>query len=127
MTILEIGYIKLTVDIAYAFDFFSILEVKCIKTNEQNLETLNNKNKYKSEIIDQIGLELYDKIINSPEYKELFNINYKLFSVIDEAKKGGVDAIAIDNLNWFRFLAKKEIQRKYFNSEVSEQKFGYEK
>ena len=118
--------IKLSLDEAYCFDYLSILETKCIKKNEQNIELNNNKINCIYEIMNQIGTELYDKIINSSEYKELFNINYKLFSIIDEVKKGGVDAINIDNLNYFRFLAKKKIQEKFFGTKVREIKLGYE-
>ena len=126
MTISDLGYVSLTVDAAYALDFFSILDVKCIKTNEQNDDFLKKRDDCANEIINQISLDLYKEIINSPEYKELFNTNYKLFSIIDLAKKGGIDALQIDNLNYERFKIKKKIQEKFFGTKVKEIKLGYE-
>ena len=118
--------IKLSLDESYCFDYLSILETKCIKENEQNIELNDNKIKCIFEIMNQIGTELYDKIINSPEYKELFNTNYKLFSIIDLAKKGGIDALVIDKMNHERFKIKKKMQEKFFGTKVREIKLGYE-
>ena len=118
--------IKLSLDEAYCFDFLSILDIKCIKNNEQKM-ICDNLNKYITEIVDQIGADLYYEIMNSVEYKELFNTNYRLFSVIDSVKKGGIDALQIDNLNYERFKIKKKIQEKFFGTEIREIKMGYEK
>lgn len=118
--------IKLFLDEAYCFDYLSILETKYIKTNEQNKEICGSRDACVIDIINQIGSDLYDKVINSPEYKELFNTNYKLFSVIDLAKKGGIDALQIDKLNYNRYQIKKKIQEKFFGTIVREIKLGYE-
>lgn len=117
--------IKITVDVAYAFDYLSILEVKMNKLLELNQIKLWEQQA--DEICQQIGTVLFNKIINSKEYNDLYNINEIIFDLIDKLKADpeSVSASEIDNSNYKRFLYKKELQKKFFNSDLNEKKIGY--
>ena len=119
----------ITVDAGYMFDFLSIYDVKLLKIgsgeNNQNLKNFNNT---ESDIVIQIGEDLYSKIIKSQEYQNLYYINRKLFDLVDLAKDDKVKASEVDAYVYKRFLAKKALRLKFFpESEEVEQKSGYEK
>jgi hypothetical protein len=119
--------IKLVVDAAYAFDFLSILEVKSNKSKlPSSEEALRQKAK---EIYEQIGFDLFNKIIDSQEYLNLYKTNEFLFDLIDKMKEDpdSVKAIEVDKSNYDRFLYKKALQEKFFNDQLLEEKIGYEK
>jgi hypothetical protein len=89
--------VKLTVDEAYAFDYYSILSLKC--TNGYvSLATLDLT---KRDLEQSLGEDLVRDILNSEEYHSLLTAN--------------------------RMLAKKSLQNKFFNTELTEVKVGYEK
>jgi len=115
--------IKISVDEAYAFDFLSILEVKK-KYGVEVSELLTN---HKHEIIDQIGYELFYEIYTSQEYLDLLEYNLKTFEAVDKAKTDEVPASYVDKCNYLRSIAKKKLQNKFFNKELTEIKHGYEK
>lgn len=115
--------IKLSVDEAHAFDFYSILEVK----NYIGIDVKNLLDFYKQEISNQITNEMFDKIYSSEEYKELLLNNKKTFDAVDKAKTDEVKASYVDECNYRRTLSKKKLQQKYFDNTLSEIKYGYEK
>jgi len=116
--------IKLSVDEAYAFDYLSILEVKLTKRDDQELK--NAFNSCKENIALQIGKDLFDSIFKSIEYEKLFEVNNKLFEAVDLAKKNLVTAKHVDDLVYERYLAKTQLQNKFFKDKVTEVKMGYE-
>ena len=110
--------INLQVDEGYAFDYLSILEVKNSHINNQqtkkNLEDCSNLLKV------QLG-DIFFKIIESEEYKNLIRANNNSFLIIDRVRDGEkVSAKEVDALNTQRFTHKKNLQRLFFNNDVQE-------
>jgi hypothetical protein len=79
------------------------------------------------EICHQIGTALFNRIINSKEYDDLYDINEIIFDLVDKLKADpeSVSASEVNNNNYKRYLYKKELQRKFFNNDLSERKIGY--
>jgi hypothetical protein len=115
--------IKISVDEAYAFDYYSIIFLK--KENGVNVD--KSINIIKNDIIQQIGLELFNEIINSNEYNNLYMANKKTFDAVDKAKTDSVLASYVDECNYFRMMNKKDLQNKFFSNELVETKIGYDK
>jgi hypothetical protein len=115
--------IKINVDEAYAFDYYSILELKY--KNGYIAENLLEQTK--NDLYDSVGIELTDIILKSIEYKNLFNSNQITFDAVDKAKTDEVSASYVDKCNYKRMLAKKDLQNKFFNNQLSETKIGYNK
>lgn len=115
--------IKITVDEAYAFDYYSILELK----NQNGSQVDHIINVIKSDLIEQIGLEKFNLIIESEEYSRLYTSNKKTFEAVDKAKTDEVLASYVDECNYLRMIHKRELQNKFFSSSLSEIKLGYEK
>jgi hypothetical protein len=115
--------VKINVDEAYAFDYYCILDLK-LRNNYIPKETVDV---VKADLIEQIGKELVEEILNSNEYKELFEANELTFNAVDKAKTDDVLASYVDECNYRRMICKINLQTKYFNSELMEVKIGYEK
>ena len=115
--------IKITVDEAYAFDYYSILELK----NQNGSQVDHIINVIKSDLTEQIGLEKFNLIIESEEYSRLYASNKKTFEAVDKAKTDEVLASYVDECNYLRMIHKRELQNKFFSSCLSEIKLGYEK
>ena len=115
--------IKISVDEAYVFDMLSILEVK-----KKNLsgEKLNIAVKAAihlvDEIVSQIGIEKYDQIIESLEYKELVQANQNIFDLVDESQNIEGMAKVTDDANFARHLKKINLQKAHFNNDLTEVK-----
>jgi len=114
--------ITLKVDEAYAFDYLSILEVKKIFHPHKEWAEINECIKH---IIPQIGQDLFDKIYNSEEYREMVLINSETFKLVDLAKENKCSAKDVDIYNYKRFKAKIALQNKFFKTIVQETKIGY--
>jgi len=115
--------IKITVDEAYAFDYLSILNLK-FNLGYLEYEKLNT---IMEDVKFQIGEELFEKIINSTEYESLLEANRLTFEAVDEAKTDKVLASYVDMCNYKRQISKQNLQKKFFEVELSEIKVGYEK
>jgi hypothetical protein len=115
--------IKITVDEAYAFDYYTILELK--KENGSQIDHIINT--IKSDLIEYIGLEKFNLIIESEEYLKLYSSNKKTFEAVDKAKTDEVLASYVDKCNYLRMIHKRELQNKFFSNSLSEIKLGYEK
>lgn len=114
--------INLNVDEAYAFDYLSILEIKKEKSSDdkQWLDCwLYLQNQFES--------EKWLSIINSEEYKNMIKANLLTFDAVDKAKNNEVTAQYVDYCNYQRHAAKQNFQKKFFTSDLSELKIGYEK
>ena len=74
-----------------------------------------------------MGEELFSKIIKSKEYNDLLNANELTFNAVDKAKTDDVLASYVDKCNYGRMLSKKKLQEKFFNTNLTETKIGYEK
>ena len=112
--------IMLEVDVGYAIDFLSILEVKLNKLNDKI--SLDNFNYQKGFLSNQINFDLFNQILNSEEYKELYEANKMIWESIDLIKTGQITAKYVDDLNYKRWILKNKLQSKFFNHHTSEQK-----
>jgi hypothetical protein len=115
--------LKITVDEAYAFDYYSILKLK--RENGSDIDQVIDLIKY--DIINYIGEIKFNLIINSKEYENLYLSNKNTFDAVDKAKTDQVLASHVDRCNYLRMIHKKELQSKFFSNDLSEVKLGYEK
>jgi hypothetical protein len=114
--------IKISVDEAYAFDYMSILYIKL----EKNDSVKNIINIIKNELINQLGVDKFNDIMASEEYKNLKNSNKTTFDAVNKAKTDEVLASFVDSCNYERMICKKKLQDKFFNNKLSELKIGYD-
>jgi len=114
--------INLNVDEAYAFDYLSILEIKKEKFS-------NTKQWLDCSLClqNQFEPEKWLSIIHSEEYKSMIKANLLTFNAVDKAKNNEVTAQHVDYCNYQRHIAKQNFQKKFFTSDLSELKIGYEK
>ncbi len=114
--------INLNVDEAYAFDYLSILEIKKEKFS-------NTKQWLDCSLClqNQFEPEKWLSIIHSEEYKSMIKANLLTFNAVDKAKNNEVTAQHVDYCNYQRHTAKQNFQKKFFTSDLSELKIGYEK
>lgn len=119
--------IDVPVDVGYAFDMLSILEVKrdVNKKNDIADKLIENVTRLKERIKDGIGDKLFNSIYKSQAYMSLYLVNVELFDKIDLAKHIDIPSKEIDDLNYKRYLHKKQIHEVFFNGEISEVKIGY--
>jgi len=115
---------KISLPEGYIFDILSIYQIKICKSTDDKVN-LSNFNNLKKEIEDHIGTEKMLLIINSIEYAKLLEANLKTFKLVDDVKSNPCLGRDVDRSNYERFLAKKALQEKYFNSNYSEIKIGY--
>lgn len=115
--------ISLNVDEAYAFDYLSILEVK----KRKNPLITNDWSKCYVNLQTQFDSEKWFSMINSQEYNNMINANELTFDAVDKAKNDEVTARHVDYCNYQRHIAKQNFQKKFFNSNLSEVKIGYNK
>ena len=113
----------MTVDEAYVFDYYSILQLKY----ENKYISKNLLNLTKEDLVFQLGKEKFDSIIESEEFLNLLAANRTTFEAVDKAKTDEVPASYVDKCNYQRMLAKKALQGKFFPTELTETKIGYDK
>lgn len=119
------GYTKMS--IAEMFDRLSIIEVKIFNRPIEKEKLIIQKQEQQEDINNTIGYDLAKEIYCSPEYMKLYNENFNLFSLVDLVKKEDKQSVGykIDQGVYSRFLAKKELQNKFFSEELNEVKVGY--
>lgn len=117
--------INLPVDEGYAFDYLSILALKWAY-DPTNKDKLNIFTLVTTQIHNQLG-DLFLLIRESDEYKELASANRETFELVDLAKEDKVKASDVDKANYKRYLKKIALQKKFFSTEITESKIGYEK
>jgi hypothetical protein len=115
--------ISLQVDEAYAFDYLSILEVK----KQKSSSAIEAWSKCYFNLQTQFDSEKWFLMINSEEYKNMVKANELTFDAVDKAKNNEVTAQYVDYCNYQRHTAKENFQKKFFASNLSELKIGYEK
>lgn len=109
--------IKVLVDEGHALDMLAILQIKIKSIQDfyvfsDHLQLLKN----------QLGNKIYE-IRGSEEYRKLISVNQKVFDLIEEVCSGTpIDALVVHRANMERFEAKKALQQKFFNSELTEKK-----
>ena len=115
--------ITLLVDEAYAFDYLSILEVKKQKSSISN----DAWAKCYVYLQNQFDNEKWLHMMHSKEYENMIKANELTFDAVDKAKNNEVTAQHVDYCNYQRHSAKQNFQKKFFTSDLSELKIGYEK
>lgn len=95
----------------------SNLEIQSkLRTQIEDLQTTINLN---------IGYDTARSIAKSEEYNNLYKVNLELFNLFDKLKTEDFSASIPDKLNYQRYLAKKQIQEKFFTKSIEEVKLGY--
>jgi len=118
--------IQLMVDESYAFDYLSILNIKYSMDTTNAQKRKNYIDCYgfiKNQFSDRV---LFDSIMASEEYKECCEANTLTFKAVDAAKTDKVPASYVDSCNYKRHAAKQKLQKKFFNTSLTETKIGYE-
>jgi hypothetical protein len=111
-------------DWGYAFDYLSIFHVKIEKKKDDESKT--NFSETSQHLIKLLGTKGFYNVYKSHEYQRLYDVNARLFDLVDLAKKDEVKASEVDAGVWERYLAKKALQERFFpNVPLAEQKFGY--
>jgi len=114
--------INILVDEAYAFDYLSILDIKKHKTS-CGYDTWLTCYTY---LQKQFDPNKWLSMIHSQEYSDMITANLFTFEAVENAKNNTVSAKYVDECNYQRHIAKQNFQRKFFNSDLSEKKIGYE-
>lgn len=115
--------LKISLDEAYVFDMLSVFYVKIKKlTGEKLLLTLEKYADMANEVIDQIGVEKYNDMTLSAEFKSMIDANLKIFELIDKSKNDTGLAKITDDANYDRHIAKMAFQKRFFDSELTEVK-----
>jgi hypothetical protein len=115
---------KITLPEGYIFDLLSINQIKLFKFKDEVAHQKNFTNLL-NEIKRQIGNEKTLEVMESQEYFDLVNANLTTFELVDAVKTNPCLGREVDESNYKRFLSKKALQEKWFNSEYSEVKIGY--
>jgi hypothetical protein len=117
---------KITLPEGYIFDILSIYQLKLLKFQDDSIH-LSNFNNLLNEIKSQIGNDKALQVMESQEYLDLVTANVKTFDLVDAVKIDPCLGKEVDASNYKRFLAKKALQEKWFDSSYSEVKIGYSK
>ncbi len=115
--------IKILTSEAYAFDYLSILEVKRNK-NKTELNINNYQNCYDF-IKKQLDTNMFNDIMISKEYNDLYSANLNTFNAVDLVKNDSILGSTVDSYNYARYLAKVALQERFFPEPLSEVKIGY--
>lgn len=115
--------ITILVDEAYAFDYLAILQLKVDKGYLEQ-EDINPDIQF---VKTQVGPILYDEVVASSVYKQLYAANLKTFDAVDAAKEDKILASEVDRCNYGRSVAKRLLQEQFFGGNLRETKIGYEK
>ncbi len=110
--------INLCVDEAYAFDYLSILQIKNGRSEQAKQAWQNCYNYLRA----QMPNDLFDQIINSQEYENMLFVNRKTFDAVELARYGNITAKEVDNANMERHQAKVILQKRFFLTNLTEQK-----
>jgi hypothetical protein len=114
--------LKISLDESYVFDLLSIHEVKLnASTGSKREQVLKSLISLRNEIIEQIGLELFNEITSSLEYTLLQSANKLVFELVDRAGETKLSKETAD-ANYQRYIRKTELQAKFFNNSLSEVK-----
>ena len=117
---------KISLDWGNIFDILSIFNVKInVCEGEDKIKNIRNFQSLEKEIQQQVPIGLFVDIMGSQEYKDLYESNLYTFNKVGEAQKSTGLAKEVDEGNKMRFINKSKLQKRFFNTEVSEVKIGY--
>jgi hypothetical protein len=107
--------INIRVDVAYAFDYLAILEIKKdmnILKNDIYIDFISN-------LEPSIDNNTLQSILNSIEYKELKEANLETFNAVEMAKNNTIKASYVNECNYKRFLKKQSLQNKFCENQMT--------
>jgi hypothetical protein len=118
--------IKISVDEAYAFDMLSILQIKAGKSDFD----LNNYTIFLYGIYEELPKNIVNAVLISKEYTAMVEANQAVFDLIERVvteqeyaiPDDWVTALTVHNANMKRFYAKKALQEKFFEENLTELK-----
>jgi hypothetical protein len=115
--------LRISLDEAYVFDMLSVFDVKLNNLSGEKLLLTQKKHQAMvDEVVSQIGSDNYNRIINSQEYYDMILANQKVFDLIDLSKNDFGLAKITDDANYDRHVKKMALQKKFFDSELTEVK-----
>lgn len=101
--------VQLLVDLGFAFDYYSILEIK----KDLNLIKQDIIDSIKEHLSQQLTTSSFECIINSKEYKTLLDANKQTFDAVERARYGEISAKEVDDCNMLRYNAKINLQKAF--------------
>lgn len=107
--------LTLIVDEAYAFDYLAILRIK-VSPLAIDIAT---------HLESQLGAELFNRIMDSAEFRDVYAANLRVFDAVDRARYGATNAITaneLDSVNMGRHHAKRALQQAFFDNDLTEKK-----
>lgn len=100
---------------------FDILSINIVKFQRNPNNVVADAMEYMvDEIKSQIGIQKFIEVTESEEFKELIRINGVVFDLIDKAQKGDGFAREVQDGNFKRYTQKTLLQKKFFNTNVTE-------
>jgi hypothetical protein len=115
--------LKINLDEAYVFDMLSVFDVKIKNLDGEKLaKTIEKYSDMREEVIEQIGEDKYREITSSLEYQKMVYANQRVFELIDESKNDTGLAKITDDANYERHVAKMALQKRFFDTELTEVK-----
>lgn len=120
--------INIKIEPGRAFDELAILFIKKDNCNDSQKKLELQKQIEELEIAISVGIgqDKAIQIFKSNEYKELKLINNILFEAFNKMNEGKeMSSIAVNKLNFDRYICKKNLQEKHFQVPLSELKIGY--
>lgn len=117
--------INILVSESEAIDYLAILNVKMNVLNGKSKKNYEDQYKF---LVKQLDKTKLDEILSSEEYEELYLSNHILWRIIDDIRqnKNQMTAKELDDYNTRRWLAKKQLQEKFFKEPLKEVKVFYE-
>lgn len=110
--------ISIRTDEASAFDLLSILQIKAV----HGLQVLQSIDQLEGDIMAGIGFGNFSDVASSDEYNSLWNANQRMWYIQEKAMRDECKASDVDRQNQARFHAKAALQKKFFNTELTEKK-----
>lgn len=119
----------IVIDKVEALDRLSILEIKYhavqLSGNQEEKCKISERIKdLESRIIKTVGYKLFQKIISSKEYNDLFESNLAVFDGVNLARKKEISGFELNKLNEIRSEKKRNLDAKFFGNEMREIKIN---
>lgn len=105
--------IRLPVSEAYAFDYLAILVVK----GERGVEQRDAWKPLAVDLSRQVGAIRFKLVKRSPEWRRMLAANRRVFLLVERAARGRCEARDVEQSNYERYLAKRELQERFWPGE----------
>ena len=122
-------HILCPIDKVEIFDRYSILDVKYNNsaTASIKLEIRAKMNDLEKRLAKSLGLKLFQRIIASPQYNDLYMANLDIYDAVNLARDNQITGKALNALNDIRTEKKRNLDSLFFGgNEMSEIKIDKE-